>query len=1206
MLKKIGAVLTAKWFITLIGVIILSLLIWFLGPLLGFGEMRPLGGQIARLITIFVILALWALFTVIGLLRQKRSNDRMMEDLAEAQDAGPSAQSVASAEEVAIIQERAQEALTQLKKAKLGGASGRQYLYQLPWYIFIGPPGSGKTTALVNCGLKFPLADRVGGKEVKDVGGTRNCDWFFTDEAVLIDTAGRYTTQDSHQAVDAAAWTGFLEMLKKNRPRQPINGALIAISLADMAIMTESEREEHARAIKSRIRELYETLGVRFPIYVLFTKADLIAGFVEFFDDLGREDREQVWGMTLEFDDIKGSEGVVGAFGQEFDLLVGRLNDRLTERLHHESDLQRRSLIYGFPPQVASLKRPAQEFLDEIFRPSRFEERPLLRGIYLTSGTQEGKPIDRLMGAMAATFGLNRQSLAAFSGSGRSYFLTRLLREVVFPEASIVSANRRVEALRRWSQRVAYTLAILLVLGMAGAWANSYLANRNLIDDYEAGIRQYNEQVQALEGQGISLTNVQDFDLRVVQPLATLRDLPAGYAQRDDGAPLLHTLGLYQGDALGARSIVSYRDALNSVLLPRLLFRLTEQLRAQVTNTDYVYEALKVYLILGGLGPMNEDLVREWMAIDWDDALLGQGNAAIRQELMGHLDAMLEMAPLEPIGLDGPLIQSAQQTLTRLPLAERGYALITTSREATGLPMWRVIDVAGPTASRALFRPSGAPLSDGVEGIYTYNGFHDVFLPALADVSRFVAEESWVLGSQSEVTTDNAQLTRLQIDVLQLYLDDYKNRWSGILGDFTIVPFAGDLDMARQVMSTLQGQNSPFRKLLQGIATETRLTAEPPVAEGVALENVEGLGDAGAEVGRIAVARAGLGRLAGIVGRVGIAEGGGPGGPPWQDVDDHFKWLHDYVGTGDGAAPIDTTVAQFGDIASKIDQAALAPNRDQALAQLAQGGLTQQMRLALGGVPGPLGQSLGNVADDISAITVGSTRARLSSEWQANVLQLCNRALGNRYPLYRNSQTDVTLDDFTRLFGPGGLIDNFFNNNLLSYVDVSRRPWRWLQVDNASLGISNGVLAQFQNAAMIRDALFLGGGGPSVSFELMPVSLDANATQVLLNIDGQELSYAHGPPRPQRMQWPGPGPTQVRLAFSPALPGQASTINLTGPWSFFRLLDSGTVQPSAQPDRLTVTFFVGGRSATFELRANSVLNPFTMRELGRFRCPQAF
>lgn len=102
----------------------------------------------------------------------------------------------------------------------------------MPWYIIIGPPGTGKTTILRNSGLNFPLA-ADGEAAIQGIGGTRNCDWWIANEAVLIDTAGRYTTQDVNQDIDAAAWTGFLNLLKEHRRRRPVNGVLLAVSIAD-------------------------------------------------------------------------------------------------------------------------------------------------------------------------------------------------------------------------------------------------------------------------------------------------------------------------------------------------------------------------------------------------------------------------------------------------------------------------------------------------------------------------------------------------------------------------------------------------------------------------------------------------------------------------------------------------------------------------------------------------------------------------------------------------------------------------------------------------------------------------------------------------------------------------------------------------------------------------------------------------------------
>src|SRR6185437_10278071 len=196
----------------------------------------------------------------------------------------------------------------------------------------------------------------------------------------------------------------------------------------------------------------------------LFTKADLIAGFTEFFDDLDRERRAQVWGMTFPLNKSEG--GTAGAFAAEFGLLVERLNQRLLDRLQAERSPDRRTAIAGFPAQVASLQAPLTEFMQEAFGGSRLDPAPLLRGAYIASGTQEGTPIDRLTGALARGFGIDQQRAPALRPEqGRSYFLTRLLKEVIFGEATLVSrdpaAVRRNVFLRLGAAGLAALVAII-------------------------------------------------------------------------------------------------------------------------------------------------------------------------------------------------------------------------------------------------------------------------------------------------------------------------------------------------------------------------------------------------------------------------------------------------------------------------------------------------------------------------------------------------------------------------------------------------------------------------------------------------------------------------------------------------------------------------------------------------------------------------
>lgn len=1183
-MKRVVSVLTAKWFVTLVGAIALSLVVWFIGPLIAIAEFRPFESDLGRMIAIMAILVVWGLVNVLGRAKEAKTNKEMVETLTEAQAGGGKggASSSASAEEVALLKTRIEEALQVLRKTSQ--ARGGKYLYQLPWYMIIGPPGAGKTTALVNSGLNFPLAAKYGKDPLKGVGGTRNCDWWFTDEAVLIDTAGRYTTQDSDEAVDQAAWKGFLGLLKKFRPRQPINGALVAISLSDVALMPPADRLSNARAIRARLKELQDAFGVRFPVYVLFTKADLVAGFVEFFDNLGKEEREQVWGMTFALEQGQGEDAapIISRFGAEFDALVQRLNDDLLDRLQAETDIGKRTLIWGFPSQVASLKQPLQEFLDEIFMPNRYEGRPLLRGIYLTSGTQEGTPIDRMMAAVAATFGVDRQRLSGFSGSGRSYFLTRLLKDVIFAEASIVSANPAVErrqAIMRWS---AYAAAAAVVLGFGAAWTTSYFGNRTLIGEVEARIADYEKKVEPVSG-----TVVADGDLvKALPALDALRDMPAGYGERDASVPASLTFGLYQGDKLGQQEIAAYRKALNMIMLPRLLVRVADQIRANIGNSDFVQEGLKVYLMLGGQGPLDKDLVRAWFTqVDWPASYPGQQNEALRNRLALHLEAMLE-APLAEIALDGRVIEASRRVLLQTPMASRAYQQIRQSAEARALPEWRVIDHAGPAADRALRRASGKPFSEGVPGFYTYEGFWKVFVPKLATIARDTAKERWVLGEQGG-GSDDAVTQKLEQDVAQLYMADYAQRWDQLLADVGIVPVRS-LPQAAEVLNVLSGPTSPLKLFLVDVAKETKLTRAPELPGGAA-------GEAAAKAATAATGAAGA-KLA------AIAEKAVPKGPPLgQAIDDRFQRLHEFVGLGKPPgqpAPIDDFLRSLNDVYLALNQA-VASNDPKAAGPAAAKLASEASR-----TPPAVATTMASLATSLKAIGSGNLKASIVDAWRTNVLPFCRQALDNRYPIKRDSDIDVTIDDFTQLFAPGGKIDTFFNANLKPFVDTTKSPWRTQKVDDVELSIAPEALAQFERAARIRDSFFAAGGKPQMKFVITPVSLDSRATQVLLELEGQELIYAHGPPRAVPVQWPGANANnRGRVSFQPQPAGQSSSITKTGPWSLFRLFDEGKVEQGQLTDKARVTFEVGGRKVVYELQANSVINPLTSKELGEFRCP---
>jgi type VI secretion system protein ImpL len=345
------------------------------------------------------------------------------------------------AKELESIQARFQDAAEKLKSARFPNADGRpRAVEEMPWYVMIGAPGSGKTTALLNSGLRFPLYTADSSASVPGVGGTRNCDWWFADEAVLIDTAGRYTTQESDRKADAAAWHGFLALLRQFRPERPLNGALVTVSVLDLMLWTKNERARFAAHVRMRLSEMYAALNQRFPVYVLVTKMDLLAGFTEFFGDYDPTARMQVWGTTFDHDIDPAL--IALPYATDFAALEERLGAEMLARLHEEPDLQRRAAIYRFPQQFHPIGPLLGEFVALAFG-TQVNHRPLqLRGVYFTSGTQEGNPIDRVLATMARTFRLERNAAALMSGTGKSFFVTRLLRDVVFPEHGLAAVEQ--------------------------------------------------------------------------------------------------------------------------------------------------------------------------------------------------------------------------------------------------------------------------------------------------------------------------------------------------------------------------------------------------------------------------------------------------------------------------------------------------------------------------------------------------------------------------------------------------------------------------------------------------------------------------------------------------------------------------------------------------------------------------------------------
>ncbi|UXH76142.1 type VI secretion system membrane subunit TssM [Roseateles amylovorans] len=1211
--EKFLAVLLHGYTQALVGLAALSALIWWAGPLVGLGDTRPLDTPAARMAAIAAVLVTAALVLVWQGWRRRRAERSLLHGLREG-DAD-----AAERESQALTQRFAQALRLMDQRAGQGRrwpGSRRRNLYALPWYLFIGAPGSGKTTALANAGLNFPLAGHLGQGTVRGVGGTRHCDWWFTDQAILIDTAGRYALQQSDAAADAQGWRKFLGLLRATRPRRPINGVLLTVNVQDLLLQDAEERTDHARRLRARLEELHDQLGVQAPVYVLVTKCDLLAGFDDSFAALGREEREQIWGFPFptppagpdtparagvsdaraESTDRGPYEGLPAAFLAGFNALSERLCAQLPARLEQQPDLSRRAAMFAFPTQFAGLRDLLGHFLGEVFATPTGEPAPTLpRGVYFTSATQEGTPIDRVLGTLSRRFGIALATPRSPVGrpgdpapaKGRSYFLAGVLRDVVFAEQDLVGGSPRAVAARRRMRQLAFATLALGALTVLSGWALSTLRNRAYVDDVASRLPALSADVKSLAVDDAAGTRrlLPVLDSVVAAPRSADFDLA--------DPPTLNTLGLYQGDLLEAGMRIGYGHLLEHALLPRVARRLEERLRAaDPARPAQQYDALKGYLMLHAPQRFDGPWLIDWVLQDEDEALAGPAGSTQRGSFERHLRAALARGVPAPVApRDEALVARVREQLVAFPLEQRVLSRMQRQPAVADVSEFTVAAAVGPAVAQVFQRASGQPFTRGVPALYTRSGYERLFLADAARQTRLLLdEERWVLtptptptpaslfasasasAPRSTATSSpaptpaaaevpDAAFNEALRRVGALYGQSYIRHWDSLIGDLKPVR-VDSLDRGLTVARVLASADSPLPALMRAAARETRLG--PDAAGGAA---------GGAE--RPAAERS----------LAGSAEAA---------VNAHFTALHRLVaGT---PAPIDDAGRLFNELLLQL--AAIDAAQKSRSAPPPVGAAVGAARAAAGLQPEPVRGLLEALSDVGASQGRVAERLGLSSDLRP-VTDFCARTVSGRFPFNATARADVLPDDLSQLMGPGGLMDEFFQRRLAALVDTGSSPWSFRPLPDGRKPGGGAGLVEFQRASRVRDAFFKSGARAAAASVTVRVAELTGARELRLEVDGQSLRFKGPESAPQTLTVPGRTGSQIKLAFN-----NSGTQTFEGPWALLRLIQQHEVAADGSPERLSVTVNLDGRKARLELIASSAVHPLRLREFGAFRCPE--
>ncbi len=350
---------------------------------------------------------------------------------------------------VGSLKDKWQTAMETLKSAKIN-------IYDIPWVLLIGEPQSGKTTTLKRSGLDFP----IGRDALSGAGGTVNCDWWFTNDAVIIDTAGRFT-MPVDSAPDKEEWHAFLKLLMKYRPKCPINNIIITIPVTSFLYDSAGQVEEKAGKIRDKLLEITNVLGVEFPVYIMVSKSDLINGFTEFCASLSSIENTQILGWNA---DVSPTPFNPQSFHEKFETLRHRFYKWSLRRLRDLPVGNEADRIFSFPTGFGKIKKPLESYLSTIFKEDKFHAPLLFRGCFFSSGLQEGQAIVK---ALESQDGSGAQEFSDSFSKSRPYFIYNFYKKV-FLENGLVTRVGNVSTKERKLKLAA--MAIALVFSLASVW----------------------------------------------------------------------------------------------------------------------------------------------------------------------------------------------------------------------------------------------------------------------------------------------------------------------------------------------------------------------------------------------------------------------------------------------------------------------------------------------------------------------------------------------------------------------------------------------------------------------------------------------------------------------------------------------------------------------------------------------------------------
>ncbi len=1138
--------------------IILSLLVWWVGPLVAIGSLRPMSAQWVRwtLIAIIMVVALWPWTAAFlgWLVNQIRAPKSVP----------------ASRRQRDRVTSRFYDAIRTLKHVGLSEQKSlwRRFIYRLrkdhindkAWFLVLGPAGSGKTSLINESGKRFLLSEQYGFRHTVDIGATRDCNWWLTEKAVYIDTAGEWTQIHGLSEEASKAQSTLFPLIRRSRRHPGIDGVILCLDANWLLNAPLTERKSLADALCARMLEVAAFFRSDIAVYLALNNIDILPGGEAFLAEMG----DEMLGQGIGFPLIYGSHNQVdyGRSDTEYSRFASQISSYIQQLLQHAPTPEQRQQLLFFTESVGSLRKPLFSLLEQVFPQLPAGYSGQIRQVWFGStrvlhkqqwsGEEELRPAGHLYGAM----------------------LDCAVQERGAVNARHVPLRQRVLTGLRYACVCAFLSYAAWTLAARYQWEEDYIAfmtasfdeTRRIVREIPATNRISDDLVSAYEQLGYMSAQMSRSEWPLLNPY-------------------------FEHSIINKEAQQTYHRHLFKFFWPALERYVLEQLELDISSRDDrdVYNTLKVYLMMGMPQHRQASELENWFATRWNSFAPQGYSDADKRMFMMHLRTMFSPQLESPVTkLNPELVRMARVKAMAIPISMRVLQGLQ-QRMIPGIENISLATAAGTNVSLMLRRKGPSTVTDmGVPAFYTLASYHDVFRPQLSSaVDQMIKEEAWVLRDGNNEPDKLRTLEfrqKLTEDVRKLYLLEYADHWDKFLKDIRVRPVAS-LDDAAQLARQLSSPSSPLSNLLRFVTRQTSLNSTET-------RNVSGWVNK-SKAALESTQRDILGEISGNRSYYRIT--------PEKELENRFevvRRLGAQLMQASGANN-DPLGRRFEEIYNQLSTLSIALRGGEVLPQSSMKNLT----IAAAQQPEPVRSIMQDLLDVGSSQSLQQSRLNLNSSASTFTSDVCRTMVAGLYPFDRHARNEAGIGDFSRMFSPTGSIKRYFQQHLAPYVDDSGGK---LRIRESSRGLlSAATLKNFENAMLISDTFFShGGNNVAFSMFLRPLSLSPNIMEAVLDIDGQIIRYSHGSTQPVRIQWPGKnGGAYVRLSFKDAN-GKIESVNFNGPWALFHLYDKSNPL-IIDRDRRELTMGISSISGLFKLEIRSTMKDFPLwsRALGQFSCP---